>query len=228
MSIGSTPPVPSQADERRTLGLPAVAGIAVAVLVIAGVVGYLIGHSGGDDSGKTSGYRAGLAAGQAQVQANFARGAPGYRAIFTAGQVAGQAQGQRNGEAAGQRSGEAAGQKVGFEQGQQVGVKSGQRRGVQEGAAAALGGFEDWTSGDFYIVTTSAGSKSSGLSTVVATRKTIEPGTNYRLCQSTDAGGASTSELCQSPVVAPTPPAGDGTSTTATTATTATATTPGG
>jgi hypothetical protein len=220
MSTGSTPPVPP--SRPRRLGLPAVAGIAIAVLVIAGVVGYLIGHGSGDDSGKTTGYRDGRAAGKAQVQANYAQGKPGYQAIYDAGQTAGlaagkkagEAEGQKSGEAAGQRSGEAKGQKVGFDQGQQVGIKSGQREGVQQGAAAALGGFTDWTNDDFYIVTMAPGSQASGLPTVIATRKTIEPDTNYRLCQNTDAGGASISELCQSPVLqASNSSAGGGTST---------------
>jgi hypothetical protein len=198
------------------------------VLVIAGVVGYLIGHGSGDDSGKTTGYRDGRSAGQAQVQANYAQGKPGYRAIYDAGQraglaagtKAGEAAGQKSGEVAGQRSGEAKGQKVGFDQGQQVGIKSGQKEGIQQGAAAALGGFADWTNADFYIVTTAPGSQASGLQTVIATRKTIEPDTNYRLCQNTDAGGASTSELCQSPVLqAGSSTAGDGGTSTGTSTT---------
>jgi hypothetical protein len=170
----------------RRLSLGAVIGIALAVLVIAGVGGYLIGHSKGESSGDTSGYAKGVAAGKAQVQANYEPGKPGYQAIYAKGQAAGTAQGQRQGEAQGQ--------KVGFEQGQRAGVTTGQSDGVKQGAAAVLDGFNTWTEGAYYVITMAAGTE-TGVPYTIDTRTQLQSGTNYRICQQ---GGAT--QLCESPV----------------------------
>jgi hypothetical protein len=188
------------AAARRGLGGGIVAAIAVAAFVIAGIGGYLIGHSNGEDSGEDSGYAKGVAAGRAQVQKQYQPGEQGYEVIFAkgrhAGAAIGRAKGLRKGEAEGQaqgeKTGEAQGRRVGFEEGQKVGVQTGEAEGVAQGAAAVLAGFAQWTDGSYYIVTTDPGTE-TGVPYVLATRKQIEPGTNYRLC----SGGS----LCESPVV---------------------------
>lgn len=200
MSTGSTPPgdTPGAPDASGTgggtrLSLGAVIAIAVAVLAVAGVGGYLIGHSKGETSGDTKGYDEGLAAGKADVEAEYQRGAAGYRAIFIAGKRVGYAVGVRRGKRVGTARGEQKGEKVGFEQGDKQGITTGQSEGVRQGAAAVLGGFDSWTTGAYYVVTM-GGSDEAGVPYVIASRTLVQPDTSYRLC----AGG--TSQLCQSPV----------------------------
>jgi hypothetical protein len=184
---GATPP----RGEGTRLSLGAVIAIAVAVLAIAGVGGYLIGHDKGESSGDSKGYASGVAAGKAQVTADYQPGKPGYQRIYAAGQAAGQQQGKK----AGQQQGEAQGKKVGFEQGQKQGVTTGESEGVRQGAAAVLGGFDTWDEGSYYVITMEAGT--SDVAYTIDTRTQLQPGTNYRVCQS---GG--TTQLCESPVAA--------------------------
>lgn len=195
---GGTPPRTTPSARARTgLGNGAVAAIAVAAFVIAGVGGYFIGHSSGEDSGKTSGYDDGLAAGRAQVEKQYRPGAQGYEVIYARGRHEGAAIGRRKGEAIGQaegqRTGEAEGRRVGFEEGQRVGIQTGETQGVTEGANAVLGGFDDWTQGSYYIVTANPGTE-TGVPFTLASRKQVEPATNYRIC--------SDGSLCEAPVTA--------------------------
>lgn len=176
------------------LSLGAVIAIAVAVLAIAGVGGYLIGHSEGEKSGDTKGYDEGLAAGKDEVEADYVRGAPGYKAIFEAGKKVGYAQGVKRGKRVGLIRGERHGEKVGFEQGDKQGITTGQAEGVRQGAAAVLGGFDSWTTGGYYVITM-GGSNEAGVPYVINSRVQLQPDTYYRLCRN---GGAS--QLCESPV----------------------------
>lgn len=195
----ATPAGPGTGDAparaRRGLGNGAVAAIAVAAFVVAGVGGYLIGHNAGEDSGKTSGYDDGVAAGRAQIERKYEPGAQGYEVIFARGRHEGAAIGRRKGEAIGEaegeRTGEAEGKRVGFEQGQRVGIQTGETEGVAQGASAVLGGFDDWTQGAYYIVTASPGTE-TGVPFTLASRKQVEPSTNYRIC--------SDGSLCEAPV----------------------------
>lgn len=195
---GGTPPrstPPSRAS--RGLGGGAVAGIAILAFVIAGLGGYFLGHSKGEDSGKTSGYEDGVAAGRAQVEKNYRPGEQGYEVIFARGRHEGAAIGRRKGEAAGEAAGErtgfAEGRRAGFEAGQRVGITTGEAEGVTQGANAVLGGFDDWTQGAYYIVTASPGTE-TGVPFTLASRKQVEPATNYHLC--------SDGSLCEAPVAA--------------------------
>jgi hypothetical protein len=185
---GTTPPATD--GEGRRVSLAAAIAIAVVVLIAAGIGGYAIGHDKGESSGDSKGYSAGVAAGKQQVQANYQPGKPGYQTIYAAGQRAGNAQGQQ--------AGEAQGKKVGFEQGQRQGVTTGDSEGVRQGAAAVLGGFDTWTDGSYYIVTMATGTD-AGVPYTVSSRVQIQPGTNYRVCQS---GEGDATQLCESPVTA--------------------------
>ncbi len=185
---GATPP----RDEGTRLSLAAVAGIVVVVLAAAGVGGYLIGHNKGESSGDSKGYASGVAAGKAQVSAEYQPGKPGYQRIYAAGQAAGVQQGKK----AGEQQGQAQGKKVGFEQGQRQGITTGDSEGVRQGAAAVLGGFDTWSDGSYYVITMEAGT-SEDVAYTIDTRTQLQPGTNYRICQS---GGAT--QLCESPVAA--------------------------
>ncbi|HKG01896.1 MAG TPA: hypothetical protein VKB03_01835 [Conexibacter sp.] len=187
---GTNPPASDGEGKRLSIG--AVIGIAIAVLVIAGVGGYLIGHDKGETSGDSQGYADGVAAGKQQVQANYEPGKPGYQEIYQAGVQAGKAKGEK----AGQQQGEAQGKKVGFEQGHKQGVTTGEDQGVKQGAAAVLGGFNTWTEGAYYVITMQAGT-SDGVPYTIDTRTQLQSGTNYRVCQS-----GSTTQLCESPVTA--------------------------
>ncbi len=185
----ATPPADG---EGTRLSIGAVIAIAVAVLAIAGVGGYLIGHSEGEKSGDTKGYDEGLAAGKSEVEADYAKGAAGYRAIFLVGKKAGYAEGVARGKKVGTARGEKQGEKVGFEQGERQGVPTGEAEGVRQGAAAVLGGFDSWTDGAYYVITMGG---SSEVPYTISSRTQLQPATNYRLCSS---GGTQT--LCQSPV----------------------------
>jgi len=189
---------PPGAGERRSFSAGALAAVAVAVLVIAGVGGYLIGHSSGDDSGQKSGYDKGFAAGQEQVHAQYRPGQQAYETIYEKGKADGVAEGRKQGEAQGQRSGEAQGQRVGFEQGQRQGITTGESEGVRQGAAAVLGGFGSWTDGAFYIVTVGA-SDTAGVPYTITSRTQLQPDTDYKLC---DDGGSQ--QVCQSAATAAT------------------------
>jgi hypothetical protein len=180
--------------EGTRLSIGAVIAIAVAVLAIAGVGGYLIGHSEGEKSGDTKGYDDGLAAGKSEVEAQYQRGAAGYRAIFLVGKRAGYAEGVARGKRVGTARGEKQGEKVGFEQGERQGISTGQTEGVRQGAAAVLGGFDTWTDGAYYLITMS-GSSQAGVPYVISSRTQLQPATDYRLCND---GGTQT--VCQSPV----------------------------
>jgi hypothetical protein len=192
---GTDPPATDGNGKRLSIG--AVIGIALAVLVIAGVGGYLIGHDKGESSGDSQGYAAGVAAGKQQVQANYEPGKPGYQTIYDAGAQAGKAKGQKQGQAEGKQ--------VGFEQGHKQGVTTGQDEGVKQGAAAVLGGFNTWTEGAYYVITMAAGT-TDGVAYTIDTRTQLQSGTNYRICQE---GGAT--QLCESPVTADAASAGGGT-----------------
>lgn len=192
-----------QEPRRRTFSAGALAGVAAAVLVVAGVGGYLIGHSSGDDegtkSGKQAGYQKGLEEGRAEVTAEYQRGQPAYKQIFDAGKAKGFREGMAQGTAQGERTGEAQGERTGFEQGQRVGVSTGESEGVRQGAAAVLGGFQTWTDGAFYIVTVGA-SQTAGVPYTITSRSQIQPGTNYKLC-----GGGGSSQICQTAAASATP-----------------------
>lgn len=186
------PGTPSSGGEGKRLSIGAVIGIALAVLVVAGVGGYLIGHNEGESSGDSKGYAEGVTAGKQQVLANYQPGESGYEAIYKAGAKHGKAKGEQQGQA----QGEAEGKKVGFEQGQKQGITTGEGEGVKQGAAAVLGGFNTWTEGAYYVITMEAGT-SDGVAYTIDTRTQLQSGTNYRVCQS---GGAT--QLCESPVTA--------------------------
>ncbi len=194
--MSATDATPPGDGEGTRLSIGAVIAIAVAVLAIAGVGGYLIGHSEGEKSGDTKGYDDGLAAGKSEVEADYARGAAGYRAIFVAGKKVGYAAGVRRGKRVGtirgERAGEKQGEKVGFQEGERQGISTGETVGVRQGAAAVLGGFDSWTDGAYYVITMSG---SNQVPYVISSRTQLQPATDYRLCNS---GGAQT--LCQSPV----------------------------
>ncbi|HEV7774067.1 MAG TPA: hypothetical protein VGO48_12360 [Conexibacter sp.] len=196
---GTNPP--SSDGEGKRLSIGAVVGIAIAVLVIAGVGGYLIGHNKGESSGDSKGYAEGVTAGKQQVLANYQPGKPGYQDIYNAGAHHGKAKGEQQGQA----QGEAQGKKVGFEQGQKQGVTTGEDEGVKQGAAAVLGGFNTWNEGAYYVITMEAGT-SDGVAYTIDTRTQLQSGTNYRICQS---GGAT--QLCESPVTAAAASTGGGT-----------------
>lgn len=106
------------------------------------------------------------------------------------------ASGQAAGNAQGQQAGEVQGKKVGFEQGQRQGVTTGDSEGVRQGAAAVLGGFDSWADGSYYIVTMAAGTE-TGVPYTISSRTQIQPGTNYRVCQSNEGNAT---QLCESPV----------------------------
>jgi hypothetical protein len=186
----SVPPTSPPDGEGTRLSLGAVIGIAIAVLVIAGVGGYLIGHKKGEDSGDTSG----VAAGKQDVQADYQPGQPGYQKIYAQGKQAGFAAGKAQGVSAGKAQGEQQGKQVGFEQGDRQGITTGDSEGVRQGAAAVLGGFGSWDVGSYYVVTMENGTSDS-VAYTIDTRTQLQPGTNYRICQQ---GGAT--QLCESPV----------------------------
>lgn len=155
----------------------------VAVLVLAAVaVGfYFIGKAAADD-------KAAEDRGVDKGRAAFAQGTPGYARIFAAGVAAGRKSGRRQGEVAGAERG----RKVGFERGQKVGQVQGERQGVTNGANAALGGFNGWETGAFYIV--KFGTGSDGVSFAVDSRKQMSSSERYAICANNP------SDICTEPI----------------------------
>jgi hypothetical protein len=163
----ATPPPPGGGG--RKAGLIA---LAVVLIVGAGVAGYFIGDSAADAS---KAKKEGRAAGEAAVRAQYRPGAPGYVAIFGAGQAAG----NRSGERAGVRLGAKQGQATGFERGR----TAGQAQGVADGAAAALGNYPSWQTGAgaFYIVDPAPGTQ-AGITYVINGRQLMQANRLYELC----------------------------------------------
>ena len=161
MSNGTTAPGGSN---RVVIGL-------VAVLVLAAVaVGfYFIGKAAADDKAAEN-------RGVDKGRAEFAQGTPGYEKIFAAGVAAGKKTGRSQGEVVGAERG----RKVGFERGQKVGQVQGEQQGVTNGANAALGGFNDWQTGAFYIVTFGTGS--NGVQFAIDSRKQMSASERYAIC----------------------------------------------
>jgi hypothetical protein len=167
---GAPPPAPGGGG-----GAGRKAGLIVLVLVLvagAGVAGYFIGDSAADAS---KAKKDGRAEGEAAVRAQYRPGAPGYEAIFRAGQAAG----TRTGERAGVRLGVKQGQAAGFERGR----TTGKAQGVADGAAAALGNYPSWQTGAgaFYIVDPAPGTQ-SGIPYVVNGRQLMQANRLYEIC----------------------------------------------
>ena len=143
----------------------------VAVLVIAAVaVGfYFIGKAAADD-------KAAEDRGVDKGRAEYAQGTPGYEKIYAAGVAAGTKSGKRTGV----RVGAEAGRKVGFEKGQKAGQVQGEAQGVTNGANAALGGFDDWEPGSFYIV--KFGTGTGGVPFVIDSRTQMSSSERYAIC----------------------------------------------
>jgi hypothetical protein len=167
----ATPPPPGDTGGGggRKAGLIA---LVVVLIAGAGVAGYFIGDSAADASkAKTEG----RAAGEAAARAPYRPGAPGYVAIFRAGQ----ASGTRTGHLAGVRLGAKQGQAAGFERGK----STGKAQGVADGAAAALGGYTSWQTGTggFYIVDPAPGTQ-TGIPYVINGRQLMQPNRLYEIC----------------------------------------------
>jgi hypothetical protein len=204
---------PPGGGQRRTFSAGVLAAVAIAVLVIAGLGGYLIGHSSGDsegtksgeEAGQQAGFQEGVEKGRLEGRAEFARGTPGYQAIFDAGKAEGVKVGTAQGERTGEAQGRAQGQRVGFQRGEQVGISTGQAEGVRQGAAAVLGGFTNWTDGAYYLVTVGA-SSTDGVPYTITSRSQLQPDTSYQLCQ--QGGGQ---QVCSAPATASASGASDAT-----------------
>jgi hypothetical protein len=167
----ATPPPPagSPGGGGRKAGLVA---LVVVLIAGAGVAGYFIGDSAADAS---KAKKDGRAEGEAAVRAQYRSGAPGYDAIFRAGQAAG----NRTGVQVGVRLGVKQGQAVGFERGQ----SAGKAQGVADGAAAALGNYPSWEtgSGAFYVVDLAPGTQ-TGIPYVVNGRQLMQANKLYEIC----------------------------------------------
>ncbi len=180
MANGTETPPPEPAATPPPAGAGAGGGgrkaglIALVVVLIAGagVAGYFIGDSAADAS---KAKKEGRAEGEAAVRAQYRPGAPGYEAIFRAGQAAG----TRSGVQAGVRLGAKQGQAAGFERGK----SAGKAQGVADGAAEALGNYASWEtgSGAFYIVDMAPGTQ-SGIPYVVNGRQLMQPNRLYEIC----------------------------------------------
>jgi hypothetical protein len=163
---------------RSGIGTGAAVAVGLIALVIGAGGGYAIGHSKGSDSGKEDG----IAQGKAEEAARYEQGKPAYRTIFNAGRAVGAARGDARGLRQGKR--------VGFEKGKKVGIAEGQQQGAQTGANAALGGLSGWENGGLYVVTAENG---ADIPTVITARHLMQPGNNYKLCKSDPQ------RLCESP-----------------------------
>ncbi len=183
-ATGGGQPSPTQGPSTAMLALGAVL-LALAV----GVGGYFIGHSAADAGGASD---RGVATGQEEIRAEYAKGTPGYKAIYDDGYSAGESHGRTIGFAAGKKEGtkqgSAAGEKVGFE----AGSKEGNVTGTKAGASEALGNFTDWEDGALYIVK-AVDNNQTEVPTIITQRRLMELGTLYELCPK------SPQEICTSP-----------------------------
>lgn len=159
----------------------------VLVLLVGGVGGYMVGKSSGEKSGEKSGesagYDSGYKKGSADIQAQYAKGQPGYKRIYDEGYSAGRKSGKTTGEAQGKRKGEEVGYEEGQKAGQQQGEKQGKVKGEEQAYSLALGGYSTWQPGLPYLVSV----QSTGQQAVpygVNVRHAMEAGYDYYICSS--------------------------------------------
>jgi len=118
----------------------------------------------------------------------FARGTPRYQTIYNAGFRVGHAAGLT----AGERAGAEKGAKVGLEHGEAIGQLQGEREGIASGAAAALGGFASWHTGNYYVVKLAQGEQ--GVPYRIDVRKLMDTDRRYAIC------AADPADVCIKPI----------------------------
>lgn len=146
--------------------------IALAVLAIAavGVGAFFAGRSNGESRGEDK-YKSGSAdyqaiydKGEAAGEDKYKPGSADYQAIYDKGKSAGQASGEKSGQ----------------EKGQKLGLEKGEQQGKVTGANDVFNAFSSWEVGGLYIV--QIGQGSGGVDYVIASRKQMEEGNDYKLC----------------------------------------------
>lgn len=122
--------------------------------------------------------------GQSQEQAKYEAGQPAYNEIYKAGAEAGNAKGTAEGTAEGTKEGVATGTEQGKEAGLEEGVEKGVAEGQAEGASAALGGLTSWSTGGVPYIVTFTANDSEQVPVSVNSRTEMQPGVNYKICDS--------------------------------------------
>jgi hypothetical protein len=163
--------------------------LAALALVGVAVGGYLVGHEAADAD---AAFDRGFIRGQRAESREFARGTPKYDAIYRDGYSVGRAAGIRAGEQRGERSGAERGRRTGVQRGEAIGRLEGNRAGIASGAAAALGGYEDWEAGEWYLVKLATGEQ--GVPFRVQLRKALQTDERYAICARNPA------DVCAEPI----------------------------
>lgn len=173
MSNGS--PATPEASGGRNRALLIVGGLLLLAAVAVGF--YFIGRAAADVDAAE---QRGEARGRALEAATYRPGRPKYQAIYERGRAAGRAEGTRAGRREGEREGAERGRRVGFQRGERVGELEGEREGIESGATAALGGFDDWQVGSWYIVRLGTGS--GGVPYAITSRREMSDSQRYAIC----------------------------------------------
>jgi hypothetical protein len=174
-------------SNRTALVLAAALGIAVVAVAF-----YFIGRQTADAPGAE---QRGFERGQAAATRELRPGNPRYDRIYNLAFRAGHAAGRAAGLRAGRLQGAEKGRKVGFEKGKAIGTLTGDREGIRAGAQAALGGFDDWESGVYYIVKLVPGEED--LNFRIDSRKKMDPKLRYAICADNDT------DVCTEPIAVP-------------------------
>ena len=163
--------------------------LAVLALIAVAALSYFVGRSAANPrAARERGFQDGREA----EAARYRPGQPGYRRIHRAGYQAGLRAGRESGLRTGRREGAETGRRVGLTRGEEIGQLEGEREGIASGALAALGGFEDWETGSYYVVKLARGEQ--GVPYRIEVRKEMEPDERYAVCADNP------SDVCSQPV----------------------------
>lgn len=187
------PPMPAAgetvADARERSGRRRAILVGLAAAIVVGAAAFFAGRETVDVQAAEE---RGFDRGQAEATRELRPGNPRYKLIYDRGYKAGRAAGLREGSQAGAGRGAENGRQVSLVTGGEQEPLQGDEESIQAGAEAALGGFTDWDTGVFYVVTVTSGQ--GGVPFRIEGRRKLETSQRYAVCERSETS------LCREPI----------------------------